>query len=621
MTPLEDLKNLVSDFPLEPGVYIMKNDKAKVIYVGKAKSLRVRVRSYFHDHNEQSLKTKFLVSHIHHIEYILTKTEVEAFLLEASLIKKFRPRYNIRLKDDKSYPYIKCSKSDDFPRFYVARKVQSDGSIYFGPYTSGMAVRQTIRFLNQTFKIRDCTDVFMKSRTRPCLTHQIGRCDAPCVNLVHKDEYEFQLNLALSFLKGQNQQVIKNLKAQMKLAAQEERFESAAKWRDNLQAVQAIWEKQAVVNTHQEMDQDVIAFVSDEDDTLVEIINVRSGRLIGRQGHFLAKLDAKNEDSRDWLISFLNQYYSDNFIPDQIILPVDVGTDLKKLFEAVLLERGKKTTVKPAVGEEGKRLLDIAISNAQQRFQEVKSEKISRESGLIEMAQKFHLPQIPKRIECYDISNLQGTQIVASQVVFEEGQPKKEDYRLYKIRSIDQANDFASIHEVLSRRLQHREYEDPQLIVVDGGKGQLKMAVTALAELGRSDLPVVGLAKSRTLGDFRDSQVESSPERFFLPGRQNPITFPTRSQAFQILVGIRDEAHRFALNYHQKLRHNQSLQSLLDEISGLGPKRKKLLLEKFSSLEDIKKASEEELSQLPTFNQTLAKKILQHLIDDSKGEE
>ncbi len=611
----ETLKGLIAQFPQAPGVYIMKNSKAKTIYVGKAKSLRARVRSYFHESADHSTKTRFLVSHIDTIEYMLTTTEVEAFLLEASLIKKFRPRYNIRLKDDKSYPYIKAAIKDNFPRFYLSRRVQNDGSLYFGPYTSGLAVRETIRFLNRTFHIRDCSDAFMNARKRPCMTHQIGRCSAPCVDLIGREDYAVDMEAALEFLKGEDASVVKDLHKRMKAAAKEERFEAAAKIRDSLQAVEKIWEKQAVVNAAKQIDQDVIGFVGDERGTLIEILNVRHGRMIGHQSHFLNRLDPQSpgEDIRDWFTSFLNQYYADNFIPEEVIIAVDLGGDITKLFQAVLKERGRESRLIPALGEEGKRLMDMAMSNAQSRFKDFVTEKEGRENGLKEIQEKFNLPELPRRIECFDISNFQGSQNVASQVVFEDGVPKKEDYRLYKIKTVEGSNDFAAMKEVLGRRFKHTEYDDPQLVVVDGGKGQLKMAMTALAELGRTDVPVVGLAKARTQGTFQDQEVGATQERFFMPGRQNFITFHTNSKAFQILVGLRDEAHRFAITFHRKLRGQATMESELDMIVGLGEKRKQTLLKKYQSIEEIRKAEVDEVAKLPTFNRVLAERILLHL--------
>lgn len=614
----EDLKALVREFPITPGVYLMKNDRDKVIYVGKAKNLKARVRTYFNKLSDQSLKTKYLVAQIDHVEYLLTKTEVEAFLLEASLIKKYRPRYNIRLKDDKSYPYIRCSLNDEFPRFYIVRKVRQDGGIYFGPYTSGWAVRGTIRFLNRTFQIRDCNDSFMKGRKRPCMTHQIGRCTAPCVDLIDQKSYGNDVKSALDFLKGKEKKVVSQLTKQMKTSANEERFEAAARLRDSIDVLERILEKQTVINPNSELDQDVIAFAGDPRGTLVETLHIRAGRVIGNRPHFLAKLDpnSESEEVKDWLTSFINQYYSDNIVPDEILLQVDLGGDIIKLLKDVLFERhGKEPRILLATGTDGKKLLDLALRNATSHFQDNVNKHENRLKGLELIQKKLHLPAIPQRIECYDISNFQGSQGVASQVVFEEGLPKKEDYRRYKIKTVEGANDYASMKEVLERRFKHTEYDDPQLVVVDGGKGQLKIATEVLSEIGRQEIPVVGLAKSRTKGSFKDKEVSGTEERFFLPGRQNPVTFARNSESLAILVGIRDEAHRFAITFHRKLRDDATLSSVLDEITGLGEKRKVRLLKKFESIEGIKSASVEDIADLPTFNRVLAERILLHLGD------
>ena len=502
---LEELKEKVGQFPTEPGVYIMKNARDKVVYVGKAKSLRSRVRSYFGNGNDHSLKTKYLMLQVNNVEYILTKTEVEAYLLEASLIKKHRPRYNIRLKDDKSYPYIRVSMEHEFPRFYLARRVQADKALYFGPYPSSLSVRETIRFLNKTFKLRDCTDSFFSSRTRPCISHQIGQCSAPCVKLIATEPYHADVESALGFLKGRNAKILKDLGLRMKQSAGEERFEHAAKIRDSIQAIERIWERQTVVSMDKDYDQDIVAFTGDKRGTLIETLHVRGGRMIGSRPHFMNRFDCTSEveEMRDWLTSFLNQYYSENIIPDEIILQVDLGYDIIKLLQAVFIERqNKKARVIPATGREGKKLMDLAMTNAKSHFQDAVTKADQQAKGLEQIQERFGLPTLPRRIECYDISNFQGAENVASQVVFEDGLPRKADYRRYKIRTVEGSNDFAAMKEVLSRRFGHTEYEDPDLVVVDSGKGQLSMAVAALKEIGRPDIPIVGLAKARTKGNF-----------------------------------------------------------------------------------------------------------------------
>ncbi|MBX2986863.1 MAG: excinuclease ABC subunit UvrC [Bdellovibrionaceae bacterium] len=619
----EELRLKVRDFPTQSGVYIMKNAAEKIIYVGKAKNLRNRVRSYLGE-GELTPKTRLLVQALNEIEYILTKTEVEAFLLEASLIKKHRPKYNIRLRDDKAYPYIKFSWNDDFPRLYLARKVKKDGSLYFGPYTSGFAVHGTIRFLNRTFKIRDCTDVMFRTRTRPCLTHQIGRCSAPCVRYVSREEYRHEVEGAKLFLKGQNRKVLAALKERMMKSADEEKFEVAARLRDSIEAVKAILQKQAVINDTSDKDQDAIGFFGDERGTLVETVHVRAGRVLGTRSHFLPQIDPHDplEDVREWLVDFANQYYEDNFIPDEVLLGAEIGSDMMKLLEAVLKERsGHAATVRFAVGEKGRELVDMAERNAEAHFAKYVSKSEEKMAGLDEIREKLHLPARPRRIECYDISTFQGAETVASQVVFEDGVPAREHYRRYKIKTVVGTDDFASMREVLSRRFRHTEYENPDLLVIDGGKGQLTQALRILEEIGRKDIPVVGLAKARTESDFQAREVRSTEERFFLPGRSNPVTFRSNSEGLHILVGIRDEAHRFAITYHRKLRENTSLSSELDAIVGLGEKRKQALLQRFGSVEEIRAADPEEIAQIKGFHRVLAERILLHLNDEDDGGE
>lgn len=613
---IEELKEKVKDFPRLPGVYLMKNEAEKIIYVGKAKDLRARVRSYLTDSKDHSPKTRLLVRNIRTIDTILTKTEVEAFLLEASLIKKHRPRYNIRLKDDKSYPFIRISMADRFPRLYLARKVKKDGSLYFGPYTSGTAVWGTIHFLNRTFQIRDCKDAFMASRKRPCMTHQIGRCKAPCVDLVGYEEYSEDVKQAVQFLRGKDKQIVRDLTKRMHLASDEERFETAAKLRDSIVAVKAVLERQAVVNDTSELDQDVVGYHGDERGTLVEVLHIRSGRVIGTKGHFLPLLDSNSpeEDAREWLTSFLNQYYDEALIPDELLLPVDLGKDLSQLLAAVFEERsGRKVKVRFPTDNAGHRLLELAQTNAKEHFSGHVDKSEEKKKALEEIQERLKLPSPPLRIECFDISTFQGAETVASQVVFEDGVPNKDQYRRYKIRTVQGTNDFESMREVLTRRFAHSELELPDLIVIDGGKGQLGIATEVLREIGQEKVPVVGLAKARTDSDFKSSEVRGSEERFFLPGRQNPVVFKTSSEAFRILVSIRDEAHRFAITYHRKLREASSLESELDLVPGLGPVKKKTLLSVFSSVDEIRSADVEKIAELKGFNRASAEVLLEEL--------
>ena len=623
------LKDRVREYPTQSGVYIMKSSTDKIIYVGKAKNLRARVKSYFQDSKDHSAKTKALVQNIFEIEYLLTKTEVEAFLLEASLIKKHRPKYNIRLKDDKSYPYIQLSWHDDYPRLYLSRKVKKDGSLYFGPYTSGGAVFGTIRFLNRLFKLRDCNDHMFKTRTRPCMTHQIGRCTAPCVKYISREDYRNDAEGVKDFLKGRSKKLIKDLKVKMMLAADEEKFEVAAKMRDSMLAIKSIIAKQTVINDSSDKDQDIISYFGDERGVLVETLHVRAGRVIGHRPHFLPNIDpnSSDEDPREWLASFLNQYYEDNFIPDDVLLNVDLGNDINKLMHDVLKERsGQDVVVRFATDTKGQDLIEMATQNAKSHFEKYVSKDNEKKKGLEEIQAKLNLQQRPSRIECFDISHFQGAETVASQVVFEDGVPAREHYRRYKIKTVTGVDDFASMYEVLKRRFAHAEYEEPQLVVVDGGKGQLSMAVKILQEIGKTHIPVVGLAKARTQADFRAEEVAATEERFYLPGRANPVVFKTNTEAYQILTGLRDEAHRFAITYHRKLREQTSLESELDYVVGLGEKRKKQLLLKFKTIDEIKEAEVDTIAEIKGFNRVLAERILLQLNvaqekSDETGEE
>ncbi len=615
---IDELKSKVSDFPQNPGVYLMKNANEKIIYVGKAKKLRNRVRSYLNP-NLENTKTQLLVRHIRSIDYILTQTEAEAFLLEASLIKKHRPRYNIRLKDDKSYPYIRLSLGDSFPRFYLARKVVNDGSKYFGPYTSGYVVRNTIRFLNQSFQIRDCTDHFMKSRKRPCMTHQIGACSAPCVDLVDKKVYGKQVNKAKKFLEKETTTVIAKLKKEMFKLADDEKFELAARYRDSISAIERVLEKQAVINAQATNNQDVFNYFGDERGTLIEALHIRKGRVIGQRHQFFTQIDPQSDkdDIREWLPSFINQYYQDNIVPDEIYLPVDLGRDIVKLLEEVFAYYGHSNiNVVFPTHKQGQRLLQMAQKNAQSHFESQVSKSRKTREALQLIAKKLHLKEPPERIECYDVSHFQGGESVGSQVVAENGSLSKEHYRRYKIKTNVGGDDYASLQEVLGRRLAHEEWDEPDLIIIDGGKGQLNAAVKVLEEQGKSYIPIAGLAKERTKRNFKGEQVEKTAERFYLPGRQNPVTFAEGSEAFKILVGLRDEAHRFAISFHRKLRDDRSFSSELDKIKGLGPTITKRLLTHFESVKDIKEASMAELCEVQGVTQKLADTILVQLNSD-----
>jgi excinuclease ABC subunit C len=616
---VETLKEKIKDFPKQPGVYLMLNEKDKIIYVGKAKSLRNRVRSYFQSSKNMSPKTKFLVKQIRSIEYQLTKTEVEAFLLEASLIKKNRPKYNVRLKDDKAYPYLRISMKDNFPRIYLSRRVKQDGSLYFGPYTSSYAVRGTIQFLSHNLKIRDCKDSDFKTRKRPCMTYQIRRCEAPCVGLVDEKSYQKNLDKAVRFLNGEESALQSDLEALMMSEADAERFESAARIRDSLKAIRNILDQQQVISTAPLENMDVICFAGDERGTLVQFVHLRKKRVIGQRYHFLNRVNWQNplEDPREWLVSFLNQYYGDNIIPDVVATEIDLGHDMNRLLEDVLKEKsGRSIRLRFAGDEESKKGFEIGKKSAEKNFDSYMARSGDKLAALARIQTKLHVSELPSRIECYDISNFQGSENVASQVVFEDGEPAVSEYRKYKIKTVDGQNDFESMKEVLSRRFKHTEWPDPQLILVDGGKGQLSMALKALQEVGRDDIAIASIAKARTQSNFKADEVYSTEERFFLPGRSNPVKFSKYSEEYKILTGLRDEAHRFAIEFHRKRREKHSLHSQLDDISGLGPKRKKALLTHFESIQNLREATIEEVASLDGMNKPLAEKVLAHLADN-----
>ena len=546
------LKNTIKSFPGQCGVYLMKDINNRVIYVGKAKNLKSRVQSYFS--NDKSFKNIFLIPRIYHIDYILTDTEVEAYLLEAGLVKKHKPRYNVRLKDDKSYPYIRCSMEDRYPRFYMERRVRKKGSLYFGPYTDAFFARRMIRFLNEQFKIRDCSNHFMKGRIKPCLTYHIGNCTAPCVDKESQIDYLQQVKQSLSFLKGKGKAVLKDMEVQMKKLSKEERFEEATRLRDRIKAVEFCREKQYVVS-QQKKNLDVVAFYSDKKAILFHTLHIRAGSVVGHRFHYESHINQNPVFFSEHFCSFIIQYYMDNLVPDLILLSYDQPESfLFATLEQVLFKiHGKSVCVRRPTGNIEKKLMEMSLKNAQSRFKEQYSQKQSLLQGLADIQKKFHLKNLPERMECFDISHFQGENQVAAQAVFEEGVPKKEDYRRYKIKWVQGVDDFASIKEVVGRRFNHREYPDPHLLVVDGGKGQLAKALLALKEAGRDDVSVVAIAKARVKSDFSSKEVKVSHEKFFLPGRKNALVFPSDSKALHILMHLRDEAHRFAVTYHRRL--------------------------------------------------------------------
>ncbi len=613
---LFSVKDQAVMMPNKPGVYLMKSQTGVILYIGKAKILRNRVKSYFTKQKGRSLRLKHLIKQIIKIDYVITTTEVEAFLLEASLIKKHKPRYNIRLKDDKSYPYIKCSLSEEFPRFYVSRKVSNNKEdLFYGPFTSGFLVRENIKFLNGVYKTRDCSNGFMKIRKRPCLTHEIKRCTAPCVGMTTQRKYKNQVKKAIAFLEGDTKEILKEVEKNMYKASLNQEFERAAEYRDQLEGVKIILEKQTVI-AREDINRDVVSYVTDEKGSLISMIHTRKGRVLGQKIHFLNKLEigVKDENLREKVLSFLNQYYIDNFIPDEILLDQDLGSDLTRLFKDVLKERSKQNVdILHVPNSKTKAILNMARKNALEHLKKYIEKFDKQEKALFQIKEKFGLLQIPERIECYDISNFQGDQSVGSQVVFNAGAPSPQDYRIYKIKTIIGPDDFNSLKEVLVRRFSHSEYQDPQLIVIDGGKGQLSKVVSILKDLGRQDLVVVGLAKSREKGNFKDSKLKRTSERFFISGRANPVTFKLYSQGLRILTNIRDEAHRFAIAHHRKLRDKKMMESVFSKIPGFGPKKQARLKQLLKTSSDWTLITEKKIMVETKTSAKVAKEILVYL--------
>ena len=568
--------------PDSPGVYIMKDAQGKIIYVGKAVILKNRVRQYFQSGKNHSPKVRAMVAKIADFETILTGSEVEALILECNLIKKHRPRYNISLKDDKSYPYVKVTLQEEYPRAFITRRILKDGARYFGPYTNAGAVHESLRLLRRLFPLRSCKHM----GDRPCLEHHIKRCLAPCTGQVDRTEYAAMIREVCLFLEGRTDDVEKNLGQQMLAAAEKLNFELAARLRDQLRAVRKISEKQNIVTGSG--DQDALGMARSELGVCVQVFFIRAGKMVGRE-HFLLS-GSEEEDDEAVLTAFMKQYYHQAaFVPREILLPLqpaETGLLMDWLMERkgarVAIEcpqRGtKRDIVRMAEGNAAKYLEDEAA-----RLREANAKTLG---AVGELGSWLHLSKPPMRMECFDISHIQGSETVASMVVFEGGVPKKSDYRRFKIQSTEgKPDDFMSMREVTERRYGKAAPEElPDLIIIDGGKGQLSSALEIIRGAGHLRVPVVGLAKQF--------------EYIFTEGSSDPVILPRHSQALYLVQRIRDEAHRFAITYHRKLRGKRNMVSVLDHVTGIGPKRRKLLWDHFGTLANIKAASVEEMAGL-----------------------
>jgi excinuclease ABC subunit C len=647
----ESLTERLKAVPTRPGVYIFRNDSGKVIYVGKAASLRGRMRSYFGSGSSMEPKVRVLRTEIADFEYVVTHTEQDALHLEATLVKRHQPFFNVRLKDDKHYPYLKVDLVDEYPRIYITRRVAKDGGRYFGPFANASSARKTLDITKKLFPWRSCTMTITGKEPRPCLEYYIHRCIAPCTAYCTKEEYDEVIRQTMLFLAGRTDEVVRDLEAQMGAAAEALDFERAANLRDQVRAIERVTEAQTVATTRPS-DEDVFGLARDENDAAVQALFVRGTKLVATD-HF--RLDgAEGESDAEVLGSFLEQFYeSATYVPKRVIVSTPVPDS--ELLASWLSERrgGKVEVLAPQRGEK-RRLIQMAETNAREALAQAKARWIAdaskTQTALQELQEALELPEPPRRIECYDISNIQGTSAVGSMIVFVDGHPRKQEYRRFKIKGIRGSNDFAMMAEVLRRRFRkpanlapeerdgehptngrqedgvpsveasmasaertiddieaerrhrgHREREQvwrtlPDLLIVDGGKGQIGAAVGVLREAELEPIvPVAGLAKRN--------------EELFLKDEQDPVILPRTSQALYLVQRIRDEAHRFAVTYHRGVRSKKSITSALDSVPGVGPKKKKALLKKFGSVKGIREAPIDEIASTVGFTRSLAERV------------
>jgi excinuclease ABC subunit C len=612
-----ELKATLANLPDRPGVYLMRDARRDVVYVGKAQSLRNRVRSYWQKQAIAPLeghRIRNVVDRIVDVEYTITDSVSEALLLEANLIKRYRPRFNVRLKDDKSYPYIKVTLADDFPRIERTRKLVEDGSRYFGPYASATSVDESMNLVRRLFPFRTCTiDITDGERAlpRPCLLFHIKRCQGPCIEAVSKADYRAQIDQIELFLEGRQETVAKALTAEMKAASDRTDYEQAAVLRDKVRAIERTMESQKMA-AFRRTELDLVGLAREDNQAAIQLFAIRNGQAVGRD---VFLLDAVREaPDEEVLSSFLEQFYARaTSIPRQVLVPFEIPE--RADLEAFLAQRrgGPVHLLVPQRGER-RGLMALATRNAGETLAREHARWLADEgktlAALEELAAALELPGPPLRIECYDISNVQGSDSVGSMVVFEEGKPRTGEYRRFKIRTVVGANDFASHQEVLRRRFRRARNGDegsaeelrwamPDLVVIDGGKGQVAAAKEVLDELGLHDLPLVGIAKER--------------EELFLPGRSAPIVLPPTSSALYLVQRLRDEAHRFAITYHRDLRSKRQTHSAFDDLPGVGPKRRRALLRVFGSAKRVREAPVEQIAAVPGIGASLAARIKESL--------
>jgi len=607
----DSFKNRLRDVPKNPGVYLHSNVKKEIIYVGKANSLQDRLKYYFSPQIDATPKIKELMNNIHDFDFIVTESEQEALLLENQLIKKYQPKYNARLKDDKSYPYIKITKSEEFPQIVISRNPKNDKNKYYGPYSSISSVRQTLDLLSKIFPYRTCTKEITGKDKKACLEFDIGRCKAPCIGNSDQAEYEEIISSVEKFLSGKTSPIVKEIKNEMVKASNAQNYERAAVYRDRIKAIERILEKQKVSGLRYETF-DLISCVKIDNEAMIIVFNIRKGNMIAHEKFRIERTESTEVE--EIIRLFLYDYYSKSiFIPNSIL--VSEYPSEKNIIKDFLENKSKKKiNISIPVRGTKKKLLEMGTSNAKESLKQwqikwINDSKKTRKA-LNDLQNELGLINLPNRIECFDISHIQGSNVVASMSVFENGLPKKSDYRRFKI-SEDKNDDFAAMREVISRRykklLEKKDISKkldsfskvPDLILIDGGKGQLSSALQVLLELGFSNIPIAGIAKRE--------------EEIFMPYNEEPIILDRSSQGLYLIQRVRDEAHRFAITYHRNIRQKKSIQSELDTINGIGKVKKKALLKKFGSTEKIKNSSIKEIATIKNINDNLAKNILEVL--------
>ena len=595
----------LKQLPYRPGVYLFKDDGGNILYVGKAAKLRNRVRSYFVGNGKLTAKLELLVAHIRDIEVFVTNSEQEALILELNFIKRYRPHYNVRLKDDKTFPFLKITLSEDWPRIYFTRRLTDDGSRYFGPFTNAHSVRETLKVLKRIFPFRTCSQPVFHAGSRACLEYHMGQCVGPCIGAT-KEEYAKIIKQVILFLNGKQDTVLKQLKSKMEGAAEALDFERAALGRDQIQAIEQVIEGQKIAFPVSG-EQDVIAFATENDIAAVQVFFIRAGRIIGRESFTLQGVSS--EKPSQIMSSFIRQFYSTaTHVPSLVLLQHPVED--KATIEEWLKSKNSRVRFQVPLRGKKKQLVDIVATNAAQSLQQLKLKQPPITSdltaALAEIQKELHLPQLPERMECYDISNIQGKMAAGSMVVFEKGKPKPAHYRRFRIKTVAGADDYAMFGEVLGRRFKRTSRNDsgswaamPDLVLIDGGKGQLNAARSTMKAAGAGTVPVAGLAKEN--------------EEIFIPGQSAPIALPAASPGRQMLQRLRAEAHRFARSYHRKIRQKESFVSALDNIPGIGQKRKRSLLRKFGSVRALREATAVELAATEGMNPNLAKRVKEYL--------